>query len=118
MGIPCKGSDGQAIKHFKPTCIQGYTSNFILYVCSIDWLKAKSNRTIPYFMGKSMVSGSDFPFFVNPLMCTSDDRFRWMQIQNPNLGRCGLIKYQGGGMDLIDGMYMLLYASYISQYAM
>ena len=28
----------------------------------------KKYRKIPYFMGKSMVSGSDFPLVVNPLI--------------------------------------------------
>ena len=36
---------------------------------SVDWFsRVKITGTSMSFMGKSMVSGEDFPFFVNPLM--------------------------------------------------
>ena len=65
MGIPCKGSDGQAIKHLKPTWIQGHTSNFIIYVCSIDWFKAK-------ITGHSHISSENlwFPVQIFPFLST------------------------------------------------
>ena len=35
---------------------------------SMDWFKGKFTGKPPYFMGKSMVSGSDFPKKTNPLI--------------------------------------------------
>ena len=43
--------------------------NPVAFNISIDWFSRDKLQENPMiFIGKSMVSGSDFPFFVNPLM--------------------------------------------------